>query len=48
MRGKLCPARELQGPSMAQSMQPGGGHDEEDDDDHDDDDGDDEQSDLFS
>ena len=50
MRGKLCPARELQGPSMAQSMQPGGGQDEEDeeDDDHDDDDGDDEQSDLFS
>ena len=60
MRGKLCPARELPGPSMAQSMQPGGGQDAEEedygdddddgdgDDDDDEDDGDDGQSDLFS
>ena len=39
MRGRLCPARGLQGPSVAQSMQPGY---------HDDDHDESEQGDLFS
>ena len=48
MRGRLCLARGLQGPSMARSTQPGDddGYDDYDHD-HDDDDDDDDDDDLF-
>ena len=48
MRGRLCPARGLQGPSVAQSTQPGDDHDHDGDDEDDDNDDDGEQCDLFS
>ena len=49
MRGRLCLARGLQGPSMARSTQPGDDDgDDEDDDDYDDDDDDDENVTCFA